>query len=162
MTQTSLSFQWTLGTVAISIAALTIVAVLGFIAWQRSGFRRQIMWLELLRTSMVAFAVLLLNQPESVEQFLPEQQPTVVVLGDQSLSMSTRDVGLSDSTTTGNLQSREESISGLMQAEAWKQVSDEDEGCCNSVWFGRAPQSKRLACSTKSKLARTIRTCGLS
>ena len=124
MTQTSLSFQWTTGTVAISIAALAIVATLGFVAWQRSGFRRQIMWLELLRTSMVAFAVLLLNQPESVEQFLPEQQPTVVVLGDSSLSMSTRDVGLSDSTS-GALKSREEAISGLMQPEAWKTVSDE-------------------------------------
>ena len=122
MTQTSLSFQWTTGTLLISIVALAIVGTLGVVAWRRSGFRRQIMWLELLRTAMVGFAVVLLNQPESNEQFLPDQQPTVVVLGDASLSMSTRDVGLSDATT-GSLQSREQAISGLMQEEAWKAVS---------------------------------------
>ncbi len=124
MSQTTLSFQWTTGTLLISIAAVVIVAALGFIAWQRSGFRRQILWLELLRTAMVCFAAVLLNQPESVEQFLPDQQPTVVVLGDNSLSMTTRDVGLSDATT-GSLQSREEAISGLMQEETWKDIGSD-------------------------------------
>ena len=124
MTQTSLSFQWTAGTLLISVVALAIVASLGLIAWQRSGFRSQILWLELLRTSIVGFVVLLLNQPESVEQFLPDQQPTVVVLGDASLSMTTVDVGLSEATT-GTLQSREQAISGLMQEEAWKDVGSQ-------------------------------------
>ncbi len=120
MSETNLSFQWTLGTLALSVAAISLVLLLSFLAWRRSGYRRAILGLELLRIALVTFAVLLLNQPESIAQFLPDQQPTVVVLGDGSLSMSTRDVGLADSS--GSLRTREEAIAGLMLEDTWRDL----------------------------------------
>ncbi len=113
-----------MGTLAISIAAVGLVCALSWLAWQRSGFRRAILGLELLRIAIVSFVVLLLNQPEAVEQFLPDEQPTVAVLGDASLSMTTRDVGLTDSDS-GALGSRQEAIAGLMLADTWKSVTSQ-------------------------------------
>jgi hypothetical protein len=124
MSESTLNFQWSLGTLAISIIALVVVCGLSLLTCVRSGFRRPIVLLEASRVVIVTLATILLNAPEWIEKFIPTQQPTIVVLGDASKSMSTRDVGLGD-TTSSVLKSREESIAGLMQAEAWKSVKDD-------------------------------------
>lgn len=121
MTENSLTFQWTTATLAMSLAAIAVVCTLSFIAWRRSGFRKAILGLELLRIALVLFAVAILNQPESVARFTPEQQPTIVVLADQSKSMDTRDVVLSGSASSP-LQSRSEAIAGIMQENAWQEA----------------------------------------
>ena len=45
-----------------------------------------------LRLALVAFVAILLNQPEWIEEFRPEEKPAIAVLWDASASMDTRDV----------------------------------------------------------------------
>lgn len=117
----SLSFQWTTFTLVLSLLSVVIVCVFSWIAWRRSGYRRAILGLEALRVGIVLIAVALLNQPESVEKFVPSQQPAVVILGDQSKSMSTRDVGLLASSDAR--QTRAEAIKPLLQEATWQELS---------------------------------------
>lgn len=123
MLQTTFSFQWTALTLAISIATLLIVCALSSLAWRRSGFRASVGLLELLRIAIVTVCVLLLNQPETIESFRPSEKPTVVVLGDQSLSMDTQDVGLEDATSTP-LLTRRRAAEPLLDAATWESLSD--------------------------------------
>jgi hypothetical protein len=121
LADSSFSLQWSTWTLSITLMAMVIVCCLAITACVRSNFRRSTVLLELLRVAIVGAAVLLLNQPEWVERFVPNQQPTIAILGDGSLSMTTRDVGISDATQ-GTLKTREEAIAGLMQKETWKDI----------------------------------------
>jgi hypothetical protein len=67
----SLSLQWTYGTLVVSILAFLATAALSWLIWRRSGHRRAVGLLELLRLFLVLGAVLLLNQPEWIEQYRP-------------------------------------------------------------------------------------------
>ncbi len=80
--------------------AVALVCLLSWMAWSRSGFRRSILILELLRISIVVAVVLLLNQPETVQRFVPTDKPTVAVLVDGSRSMDTRDVKAGEDRST--------------------------------------------------------------
>ncbi len=122
MSQTSFVFQWTLLTLAISIATLVATCALGWVAWRRSGYRPSVGMLELLRLAIVGLCVFLLNQPETIEEFEPTDQPTVVVLGDRSLSMDTQDVGMSDAGSTP-LLTRRQAIDPLLDPSNWEQLS---------------------------------------
>ncbi|MGB7346393.1 MAG: hypothetical protein WBD20_19395 [Pirellulaceae bacterium] len=124
MTESTFSMQANGFTIFVSIAAIVAVCVLSWISWSKSGFRQSIGLLELLRITLVALAVFLLNQPETIKQFVPSTKPTVVVLGDQSLSMTTRDVGLNDSGDVA-LRSRSESIAPLMEAKTWASLKEQ-------------------------------------
>ncbi len=121
LSDSNFSLQWSALTVALTMIAAIAVVAMSLLACVRSGFRRSIVGLESLRVLIVLLAALLLNQPEWVEKFVPKQQPTIAILGDASMSMTTRDVGLSDQTQ-GTLASREEAISGLLQKEAWRET----------------------------------------
>lgn len=111
---------------AISLIAVVAVCILSWFSWSRSGFRTGVGLLELLRIALVAFAVFLLNQPESVEEFKPSERPTVVVLADQSLSMQTQDVGLGASESTP-LVTRQRAAEPLLNSENWAELSEEME-----------------------------------
>ena len=88
----SLTFVWTpLGIIA-GVVLVAATAVVGFMAWQRSLFSRRVGLLEGLRLGVVIFVAVTLNQPEWLEQYRPQEQPTLVVLADVSRSMDTRDV----------------------------------------------------------------------
>lgn len=121
----TLTFAWTPWTLGLSVAALAITAVFSAVAWRRSGFRRSILALELLRLALVAAAAVLLNGPEWVEEYRPDDKPTVAVLWDASRSMETRDVVLRESTGQeetggGTAVSRRDAIEPLTQSAAWK------------------------------------------
>src|SRR6266478_2555448 len=90
-TQT-VTFLWTPWSAAISIGVVLLAAGLCFTAWRRSGFARSQGLLELLRFVFIALIAFVLNQPEWVEEFRPEEKPAIVVLWDNSKSMDTRDV----------------------------------------------------------------------
>ncbi len=123
MTENGFEFDITRYTAFISIVAVIAVCVLAWKIWSNSGYRKSIGWLELLRVALVCFAIFLLNKPETVRQFIPATKPTVVILGDQSKSMSTRDVGLNDPGSP--LRTRAESIAPLMAGETWDELKDQ-------------------------------------
>lgn len=124
MTQTSFGFQSTALTLTISLVAMLAVIALSYLAWRRTGYRLSGLALELLRIGIVAFAVFLLNQPETVEEFTPTEKPTVVILGDQSLSMDTQDVGLGDSSDSTPLLTRKQAIAPLMDPASWEHLAE--------------------------------------
>ncbi len=118
----SITFQWTSGTLALSILCLAVVGAFSWMACQRSGFRKSIVALEALRLVIVLFSLALLNQPESVAKFLPTQRPAIVVLGDMSKSMTTRDVG--QLQTSEARQTRAEAIKPLLEESTWKDLAE--------------------------------------
>ncbi len=109
------ALMWTPGSALLSALALAAAVVLCFMAYRRSGYRRSTGLLELLRFSLIAFGVLLLNQPEIVEEYRSEEKPSVAVLWDASPSMDTRDVV----SRKGPAASRREAIAGLAKESSW-------------------------------------------
>ena len=95
----SLTFLWVPWSVAVSVLIVVVTAGLCWVAWRRSGYRRDFGLLELLRLALVAFVALLFNQPEWVEEYRPEEKPSVAVLWDDSASMETRDVSSSEAAS---------------------------------------------------------------
>lgn len=79
-------------TVAASIVVVLMTAGVSLWSWRRSGFRAAHGFQELLRVVIVALVAVLFNQPEWVEEYQPDERPTIAVLWDQSGSMETRDV----------------------------------------------------------------------
>lgn len=122
----SLTFLWTSGTVVLSIVAVLVTAVCCWIAWRRSGFRTSYGLLELLRLVIVTLSAVLFNQPEYVEEFRPDDKPSIAVLWDDSVSMGTRDVtpGTSPGTPNSSLMTRREAITGLTEVSAWGSLSE--------------------------------------
>jgi hypothetical protein len=115
---TFLASPWSL---AISALVVLATAVLGFIAWRRSGYHRSFGMLELLRLGLVTFAALLLNQPEWVEEYRPEERPSIAVLWDDSASMTTRDVVRSDRRSSATSPAtRREAIEALTRPSSWE------------------------------------------
>ena len=88
----SLTFLGTPWSVAVSVLVVLVTAGFCFVAWRRSGYRPSMGLLELLRLGLVAMVAVLLNQPEWIEEFRPEEKPAIAVLWDASTSMDTRDV----------------------------------------------------------------------
>lgn len=108
----TITFLWTPATVAATSGVVLITAGLCYLAWRRSDYRRSMGLLELLRLTTVSLAALLLNQPEWVEEYRPEEKPTIALLVDASASMETRDV-MSDDRPGSALTTRAEAIAPL-------------------------------------------------
>ncbi len=123
LTQT-LSFEWTPWTLLLSLVLLSVAATFCFLAWQRSGYRRSIGLLELLRLALIVMGLLLLNQPEWVQEYRPQERPVVAVLYDASDSMTTRDA---DSPNTSTMVSRQAALKSLIDAETWKDLQERME-----------------------------------
>ena len=125
----SLTFLWTTGTLIASVAVVLVTAVLCFVAWRRSGFRRSVGFLEALRLGCVAIVAVMLNQPEWVEEYRPDEKPSVVVLYDASPSMDTRDVVPTSGSNSTPITRREavgsaHGIGGLEQAPRTNEYRD--------------------------------------
>lgn len=119
----SLTFLWTPWSAAASALLLLVTTGLCVAAWRRSGYRRGQGLLELLRFAIVALGAVLLNQPEWVEEYRPEEKPTVAVLWDASPSMETRDVlQTRRPVPTAAPLTRREAIAPLVEAAAWDKL----------------------------------------
>jgi hypothetical protein len=105
-----------------SIGAVLLTAAFCWVAWRRSGFARPQGLLELLRLSCVILIALLLNQPEWVEEFRPDEKPAVAVLWDNSKSMETRD--MPHSSGSAPMVSRHEAITNLIDDGAWTSLRE--------------------------------------
>jgi hypothetical protein len=119
----ALKFLWAPWSVVISIFAVLITALFSFIAWRRSGYRRDFGALELLRIATVSLIAILFNQPEWVEEYRPEEKPVIVVLWDNSKSMETRDVVQLEGSANTPV-TRAESIAPFTKSEFWKPLED--------------------------------------
>jgi hypothetical protein len=117
----TLTFLWTPWSAGLSIGVVLLGAVLCFLAWRRSGYARAQGMLELFRLALIAVMALVLNQPEWVEEFRPEEKPAVVVLWDNSPSMDTRDVPMAGSS---GLTTRREAIAKLTDDATWEPLRE--------------------------------------
>ncbi len=109
--------------IAVSVVGVIVTAGFCFVAWRRSGYRRSLGLLELLRLTIVALAALLFNEPEWVEEFRPEEKPSVAVLWDASPSMETRDF-LFSSPSGAQPTTRREGIAPLHETAAWQKLDE--------------------------------------
>jgi uncharacterized membrane protein len=117
----TLTFLWTPWSLAISVTIVLVTAGLCLIAWQRSGFAKSQGALEFLRLLIVILLAAMFNQPEWVEEFRPQEKSQVIILVDDSPSMTTRDVE-SDVASTGRT-TRKEAISALVDEAAWASLT---------------------------------------
>ncbi len=117
----SLTFLWTPWTVTLSAVAVLATALYSMIAWRRAGYRLSMGLLELLRVAIVAIVAVLLNQPEWIEEFRPEEKPAIAVLLDASPSMDTRDVVAADQPTS-SARTRSETIAPMSDPSAWDKL----------------------------------------
>ncbi len=119
----TLTFLWTPWSAFASVLLGLAAAGLCFAAWRRSGYRASMGLLELLRLALVIVAALLLNQPEVVQEFRPEEKPTIAVLWDASPSMETCDAASPVEAAAGPV-SRREAIAALADTSFWKQLDE--------------------------------------
>lgn len=119
----TLTFLWVPWSVVVSLLVVLVTAALCFVAWRRSGYRRDYALLESLRLVLVCFIAILFNQPEWVEEYRPEEKPSVAVLWDGSASMDTRDVPMGAASSLA-LSSRREAIAPLVEAGFWDTLKE--------------------------------------
>jgi hypothetical protein len=117
----TLTFLWTPWSAALSIGVVLLGAVLCWYAWRRSGCARAQGLLELFRLALIALMALCLNQPEWLEEFRPNDKPSILVLWDNSTSMETRDVPIAPSAGS-RLTTRREAIANLIDESAWESL----------------------------------------
>jgi len=126
----SFTLLWTPWSLTVSVAVVLATAVLCLMAWRRSGYRASVGWLESLRLSLVGLAAVMFNQPEYIEEYRPQDKPTVAVLWDGSASMDTKDVdpasgsGATRATEAPKLVSRRDAIAPLTEAALWSQLRE--------------------------------------
>ena len=111
--------NWSFGASPIVVTlALLVLGCAGYISylnWQRSGRKRMVAWLEMLRMVLIAMLGFTLLRPEVVQVVKSKDQPEVAVLVDRTGSMATRDV--QDAT---NLQTRAEWIDTQVSNQFWE------------------------------------------
>src|SRR5579863_1879401 len=123
MTLGSITFVTTSATLAVSLTGVVVTIAFCWAAWRRSGFRPSLGLLELLRLVIVCLTAVLFNQPEWVEEYRPDDKPSVAVLWDSSPSMETRDFRHSG-TSGSQPMTRHEGITPLLDPAAWKKLED--------------------------------------
>jgi hypothetical protein len=111
---------WTIG---LSVALVVAVAIVAILTWRRSGFAIGTGFVELLRVVIAVLVAVLLNQPEWVEEFRPEEKPVVAVLVDASRSMDTQDV-VAAGSKPGATKSRREVVADLARDSFWRSLED--------------------------------------
>ncbi len=119
----TLTFLWSPWSLIASVLVILVTAGLCYFAWYRSGYRRDYGLLEALRFAMVLLVVVLFNQPEWVEEYRPEEKPTITVLWDDSASMDTRDVSRRD-TASASVTTRREAIAQLIDPAFWQTLNE--------------------------------------
>ena len=112
---------WTVLVSAVLVAATLLVAA---ITWRRSGFSVGTGLVEALRVVIAGIVAVLLNQPEWVEEYRPEEKPVVAVLVDASRSMDTQDVVGGNAGRPGGPQSRRQSVEELSTSDFWRPLEE--------------------------------------
>lgn len=111
------SFAATLPVLLFGAAVWLVSAWLCYSNWKRGGRRRAGAWLEGLRFILISLLTFTLFRPEFVRQIQRNETPEVVILADESGSMKTRDLMLSNSVI-----SRAEWLENARRSEFWKSL----------------------------------------
>ena len=113
---------------AVAFAVFLIVGclALSLTALNRTGFKRLHCCLEILRLVVVSLVALAVCQPEWLQKFMPVSEPTMVVLWDESESMTTEDVIDAQNLGTPAV-SRAQSIEPIVTDEYWRRFVERDE-----------------------------------
>lgn len=119
----AITFSGSAWTVWISIIVVGMTAAFSYTAWKRSGYLRSIGRLELLRLAIVGLAALVLNQPEWTEEFRPDENPSIVVLVDDTGSMQTQDVA-PKGVDGGSAITRSQAAAPLASQAAWAELAE--------------------------------------
>lgn len=82
--------------------------------------------LEILRFVLIAIVLFTLNQPELPQEIKPQEQPTLVILHDESESMQTRDV-VKEASEKKQAATRLETVLSAVDPEKWKPVQQNME-----------------------------------
>jgi hypothetical protein len=118
----SLVFAHSPTALVISTAFIIAVAIVSWLAWKRSGWRRSTGWLEALRLFIVIGVAVTLNQPEWRQIFKPESKPTLVILQDTSRSMLTSDV-IDAKQPSNDPKSRVDAAKPLVDPATWREIA---------------------------------------
>lgn len=110
--------------VVFSILLIVGCAVLSWIALRRTNFKRSHLALESLRMLLAVLVALAICQPEWLQKFMPQQDPVVAVLWDESQSMTTEDVMREIDGQAESAVSRSASIESLVDPAFWSPFSD--------------------------------------
>ena len=124
LNQQGISFLPTSTSLVLGLVLIAVTALLCWLAWRRSDYRRTTGLLELLRLVLVCLVVATLCQPEWLRTQAAEQNPTLAVLWDESNSMKTRDV-INPAGPTAEPRSRAETIAPLLTEAVWKPADNE-------------------------------------
>ena len=119
----AMTFLWTPWSLLASGVIVTIIGILCFVAWRRSNYSRGQGILELIRLTITLLIVVLLNQPEWVEEYRPDEKPTIAIFHDDSASMTTRDVRQGDTPSAG-LISRRDAIAPMTNPASWDSLRE--------------------------------------
>jgi hypothetical protein len=120
----SLTFLWTPWSLAISVVAVLVTAGFCFVAWRRSGYLRSVAVLELVRLGFVTLAAIMLNQPEWIEEYHPQEKPSIAVFWDASPSMETRDVLTKAGKSSAGPMTRREAVAPLTEDRSWTKLKE--------------------------------------
>ena len=116
----SLSFGGTTPlTFALAAILVLVGVVLACVAIRRSGYKKIIVVLEILRVVLLGLVATAICQPEWVQSFLPDTEPILVVLWDQSDSMNTEDIPAAGNVSAEEMISRRVSIERLVEPDFW-------------------------------------------
>ena len=127
MTDQSFSMQWTGLGVSISVLIVVVTSVLCWLSWSRHGYSKRHGILELIRLATVAAVAFTINQPEWLQEYRPNQTPTVAVLWDNSNSMTTEDV-IDEERPAAAPQSRQDWVAPFLDNQAiWNTISERFE-----------------------------------
>jgi hypothetical protein len=111
---------------AFAILLVIAGAAVSVVALKRTGFKRSQCVLELMRFLLICSVALVACQPEWLQQFLPKSEPTLLVLWDQSNSMTTEDVVNPDQPAAAAI-SRAAAIRDLAAPEFWEPLAQPNE-----------------------------------
>ena len=120
-------------TLWIGIIALILIAALSFISWKRSPHPRRSALLEGLRFLAALSVVILLWQPEWITTIHPDTKPKIVILWDDSKSMTTIDAPLPPALSPqAEIVSRAEWVKKALDSDLWAPLTASGE---NEVSF---------------------------
>ena len=113
---------------AFSIGVALLTLFFCFLSFSRSGYKTSVLCLEIVRFAVVLLFLFTLNQPEWVQEEVPDERPVIAVLQDGSKSMATAD-GL-----PGAVELREEErktrtqrMREFVEAQSWDRLSEEHQ-----------------------------------